>query len=194
MPTDRQHDEPDRTSDPTPAATPDRSTDQPTDAQAPSARRRPDSGEAVPAAVRRRLEHPPSDRFAVPSPEPDVHGSLPRTVAGAALPGLAGAVLLMVLASPLAVSEPLVLVALLTGIAAGRGARWGGARAVSPQRRRAIATAAVLLGIAAAQIVIWQLAIAEGGVLPLGEYLVAVFGPVAPLELIAGGAAAWATA
>ena len=173
---------------------PDPSRDQPTDGQPPSARQRPESGEAVPAAVRRRLEHPPSDRFAVPSPEPDVNGSLPRTLAGAALPSLAGAVLLVVLASPLAVSEPLVLVALLTGIAAGRGARWGGGGVVSRQRRRAIATAAVLLGIAAAQVAIWQLAIAEGGVLPLGEYLVAVFGPVAPLELIAGGAAAWATA
>jgi hypothetical protein len=164
------------------------------DGQAPSARRRPESGEAVPAAVRRRLEHPPSDRFAIPSPEPDMHGSLPRTVAGAALPSLAGAVLLVVLASPLAVSEPLVLVSLLTGIVAGRGARWGGGRVVSRQRRRAIATAAVLLGIAAAQVAIWQLAIAEGGVLPFGDYLVAVFGPVAPLELIAGGVAAWATA
>jgi hypothetical protein len=172
----------------------DEPTDQPTDAQAPIARRRPDSGEAVPAAVRRRLEHPPSDRFVVPSPEPDVSGSLPRTVAGAALASLAGAVLLVVLASPLAVSEPLVLVALVTGILAGRGARWGGGRVVSRQRRRAIATVAVVLGIAAAQVAIWQLAIAEGGVLPLGEYLVAVFGPVAPLELIAGGAAAWATA
>jgi hypothetical protein len=172
----------------------DEPTDQPTDGQPQSARPRPESGEAVPAAVRRRLEHPPSDRFAVPSLEPDVHGSLPRTVAGAVLPSLAGAVLLVVLASPLAVSEPLVLVALLTGIVAGRGASWGGGRVVSRQRRRAIATAAVVLGIAAAQVAIWQLAIAEGGVLPLGEYLVAVFGPVAPLELIAGGAAAWATA
>jgi hypothetical protein len=175
MPRDRQADEPEQNRVPTPAAT-------------------PESGEAVPAAVRRRLEHPPSDRFAVPSPEPDVRGSLPRTVAGAALPSLAGAVLLVVLASPLAVSEPLVLVALLTGIVAGRGARWGGGGVVFRQRRRAIATKAVLLGIAAAQVAIWQLAIAEGGVLPLGDYLLAVFGPIAPLELIAGGAAAWATA
>ena len=168
-------------------------TDQPTDRQPQSARPRPESGEAVPAAVRRRLEHPPSDRFGVP-PEPDLNGSLRRAVGGAALPSLAGAVLLVVLASPLALSEPLVLVALLTGIVAGRGARWGGGRVVSQRRRRAIATTAVLLGIAAAQIAIWQLAIAEGGVLPLGDYLLAVFGPIAPLELIAGGAAAWATA
>ena len=175
MPPDRQPDDPEGTGDPTPSAA-------------------PESGEAVPAAVRRRLEHPPSDRFAVPSPEPDVHGSLLRAVAGAALPSLAGAVLLVMLASPLAVSEPLVLVALLTGIVAGRGGRRGGGGVVSRQRRRAIATTAVLLGIAVAQVAIWQLAIAEGGVLPLGDYLLAVFGPIAPLELIAGGAAAWATA
>jgi hypothetical protein len=187
MPSD---DQPDTSRDPQPDVAPD----QPSDGQPPSARQSPESGEAVPAAVRRRLEHPPSDRFVVPSPEADVNGSLPRTVAGAALPSLAGAVLLVVLASPLAVSEPLVLVALLTGIVAGRGAKWGGGRVVSRQRRRAIATVAVVLGIAAAQVAIWQLAIGEGGVLPLGEYLVAVFGPVAPLELIAGGAAAWATA
>jgi hypothetical protein len=151
-------------------------------------------GETVPPAVRRRLERPPSDRFAVPELEPGRTGSLARTVAGAVLPSLAGAAIIVVMASPLAVSEPLVLVALLTGLAAGFGARWGGRESVSSRRRRAIAIAAVMLALAGAQVAIWQLAIAEGGVLPLGDYLLQVFGPIAPLELVAGGAAAWASA
>jgi hypothetical protein len=154
----------------------------------------PTPGETVPPAARRRLERPPSDRFALAEAEPDRSGSIPRAFVAAAVASLAGAAILVVLASPLALSEPLVLVALVTGLVAGRGARWGGGGVVSTRRRRMIATSIVLAAIAAAQVVVWQLAIGEGGVLPLGEYLVAVFGPVAPLELVAAGAAAWATA
>jgi hypothetical protein len=166
----------------------------PADPGVPGARPNPVPGETVPPAARRTLERPPSDRYAIREPESDRSGSTARTITGAAVPSLAGAAILIVLASPLALSEPLVLVALATGLAVGRGARWGGGRAVSTQRRRAIASAAVLLAIAVAQVAIWQLAIAEGGVLPLGDYLLQVFGPVVPLELVAGGAAAWASA
>jgi hypothetical protein len=121
-------------------------------------------------------------------------GSTVRAIVGAAVAGLAGAAVVVILASPLALSGPLVVVALITGLAAGRGVRWGGGARVSTQRRRAIATAMVVAAIAAAQVVVWQLAIAEGGVLPFGEYLLQVFGPVAPLELVAAGLAAWASA
>jgi hypothetical protein len=152
------------------------------------------SGETVPPAVRRRLERPPSDRFLIVERDAGRAGSIARAIAGAALPSLVGAAIVVVLASPVAVSEPLVLVALLTGLVAGFGARWGGRGAVSTKRRRAIAIAAVVLALAGAQVAIWQLAIGEGGVLPLGDYLLQVFGPVAPLELIAGGVAAWASA
>jgi len=177
---------------------PDESTDPPTDPPTrpgvPGARPDPVPGETVLPAARHRLEHPPSDRFAAAQREPDRGGSTVRAIAGAAAAGLAGAAILVILASPLALSEPLVLIALVTGLVAGRAARWGGGQAVSSRRRRAIAAAIVLVAIAAAQVVVWELAIAEGGVLPLGDYLVAVFGPVAPLELVAAGVAAWASA
>jgi hypothetical protein len=175
--------------------------DEPTEARTeappddvPGARPSPVPGEAVPPAARRRLERPPSDRFAIHEPEPVPTGSTVRSIVGAAVAGLAGAAVLVILASPLALSGPLVVVALAAGLAAGRGARWGGGRRVSTRRRRAIATAIVVAAIAAAQVIVWQLALAEGGVLPFGEYLLQVFGPVAPLELVAAGLAAWAAA
>jgi hypothetical protein len=151
-------------------------------------------GETVPPAARRRLERPPSDRYAIREPETAPTGSSARAIVAAAVASVAGAALIVILASPLALSEPLVLVALATGLAAGRAARWGGGRVVSSPARRTIATSIVVAAIAAAQVVVWQLAIAEGGVLPLGDYLLAVFGPVAPLELVAAGLAAWASA
>jgi hypothetical protein len=172
----------------------DSSTDEPTSSELPRPRPNPVPGETLPPAARRRLEHPPSDRFAVSDLEPESTGSLVRAIVGAAVSSLAGAATIVILASPLALSEPLVLVALVTGLIAGRAARSGGGRAVSRRSRRTIAAAIVLGAIAGAQIVVWQLALSEGGVLPLGEYLLQVFGPVAPLELVAAGAAAWATA
>jgi hypothetical protein len=156
--------------------------------------RSPVPGEAVPPAARRRLERPPSDRYAIREPETAPTGSFARAIVAAAVASLAGAGIVVILASPLALSEPLVLVALATGLAAGRAARWGGGGVVSGRVRRTIATSIVIAAIAAAQVVVWQLAIAEGGVLPLGDYLLAVFGPVAPLELVAAGLAAWASA
>ncbi len=169
-------------------------TDASTDPAVRGAQPKPVPGETVLPAARRRLERPPSDRFAIREPETARTGSTVRAIVGAAVASLAGAAILAILASPLALSEPLVLVALLTGLVAGRGARWGGGRVVSTRRRRVIATSIVLAAIAGVQVAVWQLAIAEGGVLPLGDYLVEVFGPVAPLEIVAGGVAAWATA
>ncbi len=164
------------------------------DSPTPGRRPNPVPGEAVPPAARRRLERPPSDRYAIREPETTPTGSTIRAVVGATVASLVGAAIVVILASPLALSEPLVLVALATGLAAGHAARWGAGRVASSRRRRAIAALVVIAAIAGAQIVVWQLAIAEGGVLPLADYLLTVFGPVAPLELVAAGAAAWATA
>ena len=151
-------------------------------------------GETVPAATRRTLDRPPSERYGGDTAPPEPSGSWAHAVVAAVVPALAGVALLVVLASPLAMSEPLVLVALAVGVAVGRGARWGGGTAVPAPQRRAIASIVVLIALAGAQVVIWRLAIGEGGVLPLVDYLLTVFGPVAPLELVVGTVAAWAAA
>ena len=121
-------------------------------------------------------------------------GSSPRAAVGAAIPAIAGAALLVLLASPLALVEPLVVIAVALGLAAGFGARWGGGNATPRSHRRAIAVVVAVIAVALAEFVVWRLALAEGGVLPIVDYEVQVFGPVALLQPLSAGIAAWATA
>lgn len=157
---------------------------------------RPTPGEVVRPA-QRMLERPPSGRY-VPSggtePSSARSGSLARALVGAIVPAAVGAIVLVVLASPLAVSEPLVVVALLLGLATGGGARLGGGGAVTVGRRRDLAVVVAVAAVAVAEVVVWQLALGEGGVLPFFDYQWTVFGPVALLQPLAAGLAAWATA
>ena len=142
----------------------------------------------------RTLERPPSERYASAAAAPSPGGSLPRALIGAVGPATIGGGLLVLLASPLAVVEPLVVVALLLGLGTGVGARLGGGSRVPVPRRRAIAVVAALAAVALAEIVVWRLALGEGGVLPFLDYQWLVFGPIAILQPVAAGLAAWATA
>jgi hypothetical protein len=154
-------------------------------------------GEVVPPG-HRVLAHPPSDRYATAGATADVSepptGSLARSAVGAVLPATAGAAILVVLASPLALVEPLVVVAVLLGLAAGLGARWGGGTATPRSRRRLIAVVVGVLAVVVAEFIVWRLALAEGGVLPFADYALQVFGPVAILQPLSAALAAWATA
>lgn len=117
-----------------------------------------------------------------------------RTLVGAVGPAAIGVAVLVLVGSPLAVSEPLVVVAVLLGLGAGFGARLGGGSRVPVRRRRAIAIAVALAGVAVAEVVVWQLALGEGGVLPFLDYQWLVFGPIAVLQPLAAGLAAWSAA
>ena len=156
---------------------------------------RPTPGEVV-RPSQRTLEHPPSERYASSPADTDAtpSGSAIRAVIGALGPAVVGGLLLVLFASPLAVSEPLVVVALLLGLGAGIGARFGGGTRVPVRRRRAIAVAAAIGTVVVAELAVWQLALGEGGVLPFLDYQWTVFGPVAILQPIVAGSAAWATA
>ena len=121
-------------------------------------------------------------------------GSVLRLFVAAFLAAVIGGALLIVLASPLAISEPLVIVAGLGGIATGLAARWGAGSVVSRSRSRRIAAAIAAVTVVIVQVAIWQLAIAQGGVLPLVDYLAETFGLAAPLELATAVVGAWATA
>jgi hypothetical protein len=143
----------------------------------------------------RPLQRPPSDRYAAAAETaPDPSGSVPRALVGAVGPAAIGAVLLVLLGSPLALSEPLVIVAVLLGLGTGAGTRLGGGTLVPTRRRRAIAVVVALLAVALAELAVWQLAIGQGGVLPFLDYQGLVFGPIAVLQPIVAGTAAWATA
>jgi hypothetical protein len=161
---------------------------------------RPTPGEVGPSPCevvrtpQRQLERPPSERYGAAAAPASPTGSVARAVVGAVGPAAVGAGLLVVLGSPLAIAEPLVVVALLLGLAAGAGARLGGGSRVAVPRRRAIAVTAAIAAVAVAEVVVWLLALAEGGVLPFLDYQWLVFGPAAFLQPVAAGLAAWATA
>lgn len=156
---------------------------------------RPTPGEVI-RPRQRTLERPPSERYADAAADdgPTLSGSAIRASIGALGPAAIGGLVLVMFASPLAVSEPLVLVALLLGLGTGVGARLGGGTRVPVRRRRTMAVAAALGAVVLAELAVWQLALGEGGVLPFFDYQWLVFGPVAVLQPIVAGSAAWATA
>ena len=163
--------------------------------------RRSIPGESVPPGARRLLDRPPGDRYArqdgdEPTDEATNHvgGSQARAVISGLVAGAIGGAVIVVLASPLAMAEPLVIVAAFAGIAIGLATRWGAGSVMPRSRSRRLAAAVAVLAIVVAQVVIWQLALSEGGVLPLADYLLQTFGLVVPLEAVAIVVGAWATA
>lgn len=160
----------------------------------PDATPQPTPGEVVRPA-QRPLERPPSERYATKvGAAPPPSGSVLRAILGAAVPAAIGGGLLVLLASPLALSEPLVVVALLVGLGTGRGAHFGGGTLVGHRRRRTIGVWFAVAAVALAEVVVWRLAIGEGGVLSFAEYQWLAFGPIAVLQPVAAGLAAWAAA
>ncbi len=163
-----------------------RSTDPPS-VQAP--------GETVPSSVRRVLDRPPSERYgSETAAEPGPSGSLARAAVFAILAAAAGVAILVEIGSPMALSEPLVLVAAFLGVATGIATRLGGGSLVPARRRRALAVVVAIVAVGVAEFIIWRLALSEGGVLGFVDYQLQVFGPVAILQPIAAAIAAWATA
>ena len=105
-----------------------------------------------------------------------------------------GAAILVEVASPMALSEPLVVVAVLLGVATGIATRLGAGTSVPASRRRALAVAVTLVAVGVAEFIVWRLALSEGGVLGFVDYQLEVFGPIAILQPIAAAIGAAATA
>jgi hypothetical protein len=152
-------------------------------------------GEAAP----RRLERPPSDRYAAAGTDgtSEAASGLTGPLAGAALVSLAAAIALVGVGALLASTAGLLFVAGIgggaTGLVLARAAvPRDGARPVS---RRTVGWLAVALAIGAvgvASVATWLIAQQEGGTLGLVDYLAATFGPFIPGEaVIAAAAAAW---
>jgi len=142
---------------------------------------------------RRRLDHPPSDRYrpAAPAGDEGVAAAadetpLPdreRVLRGIAV-GIGGAILMTLLGGPLSIVAGLVGAAGAIGYVVGAVMR--------PLRGAAVLVA--LGSVALGLVGIWLFAGIEGGVLGIVEYFADVQGLFVPVELIvAGGLAALAS-
>ena len=154
------------------------------------------AGEVVPPTVRRTLPRAPSERYAGLESEDGSAtpptGSMRRALVVALVPGVVGGGLLVLFGSPLAIPEALVAIALALGVATGLAARRGGGSRVPLRRRKTLAVAVAVVAVFVAELVVWRLALAQGGDLGFADYQLQAFGPVAILQPIAAALAAWA--
>jgi hypothetical protein len=147
----------------------------------------PPTDPGAPAAAepgeRRRLDHPPSDRYATPPPDDALDGLPSQRVIRALAAAVIGAAVMTLLGGPLSVTVGLLGIAAVTGWAVGSLARPSLGLAVG------IALGSVAVGLVG----IWLFARFEGGVLGLPDYLAAVHGLLVPLEFAVAGLVAAAT-
>ena len=142
----------------------------------------------------RRLDRPPSERYAAPDNEPPgpPPGSLVRAVAYGAVAAVSGAILTVLLGGVVALSAGLLVVWASAGNVIGMVTKLGGGTVVPATRRVVLAVILALLGVALGQVGLWWYAGTEGGVLPLVDYLATTFGVLVPLQaLLAIGFAWW---
>jgi hypothetical protein len=154
----------------------------------------PAAGPTAEPGERRRLDHPPSDRYqeagepAGPTPADGAvedATAVPlsrteRTLRGIAV-ALVGALAFVALGGPLSVTAGLVAVAGVIGWLTGMVVRPG----------KVIAAGLAVASVAVGLVGIWTFAGIEGGALPLLDYLAQVQGLLVPIELaVAGGLAA----
>jgi hypothetical protein len=137
---------------------------------------------------RRRLDHPPSDRYQTEpaagvteaeAPVPAPVSERERLLRGVAV-GLVGIIAMTLLGGPLSITTGLI------GAAGAIG--WVVGAVMRPLRIPAVAVA--LASVALGLVGIWIFAGFEGGVLGPIEYLADVQGILVPIELIAAGALA----
>jgi hypothetical protein len=150
----------------------------------------PDGGE-------RRLARPPSERFAreaepptEPS-EPADRASAARGVAFGATVAVLGAVIIVLLGGPMAISAGLLVAAVVLGYGVGLATVVGAADTLSGRARPWIAASLAGAGTLLGQLGLWLFARAVGGVLLPVDYLAQTFGPLVPLEILLAAGVAW---
>jgi hypothetical protein len=170
-----------------------------TDTESPTS----DSAPAPPTpGEQRRLDRPPGDRYlaaeaqaaADTAPREDPSASVVRGLALALVVALIGAVAIVFLGAIATITTGLILAAGAIGFGVGLALQVGAGVRLSPGRRIGLAIGLTVISIALGQLGIWQYARAEGGVLPLFDYLGEVFGPLVVVEFVAGAVVAWVAA
>jgi hypothetical protein len=157
----------------------------------------PTSTPATPDPIpgERRLAHPPSDRYRTPEPETPTRPVSPgRGLAYAAIVGIVGAVMIVVLGGVLTLTGGLFVVAAVIGYATAWALRVGGGSTIGDRRRAYLALGLALASVALGQLGLWLYALTEGGVLSLLDYLAEAFGPLVPIQAVIAGLVAWVTA
>ncbi|MEX2010846.1 MAG: hypothetical protein WEF51_01275 [Chloroflexota bacterium] len=156
----------------------------------------PEPGERRPAATEpRRLERPPSERYAAPSAgegeaAPPRRGPI-RGILLASGVGTIGSVASIALFALASVSAGLLVVSALTGLFVAEALRAGGGDTIPARLRRGLAVATAVESVVVAQLGIWLYARAEGGALGLVDYLAQTFGPLVPLQFAIAALVAW---
>jgi hypothetical protein len=140
----------------------------------------------------RRLDRPPSERYATPAESSAEATTLltgAQSVSIAGLIAVLGGLAIAFGGGLLAITAGLVIVAVAIGWGVGTVLTLGPARR-SP---RAIWASIALAcgGVALGQLGLWLVARQEGGVLGLVDYLAETFGFLVPLEFLGAAAAAW---
>lgn len=154
----------------------------------------PSAGPSAEPGERRRLDHPPSDRYADlgdepadDSPDVATAPAIPplteRILRGVAV-GLAGVIAFAILGGPLSVTFGLVAAAGAIGWIMGMVVRPG----------RALAAVLAVSSVALGLVGIWLFAGFEGGALGLVDYLAEVQGVLVAIELAVAGVLAAAAA
>ena len=150
----------------------------------------------------RRLARPPSDRYreAEAKAAADAAGhvrssaSLARGLAIALVVALVGALALVVFGAIATVTTGLIVVVGVIGFGVAAALQLGAGPGLSRRRRIVLAVGLTMGAIALGQLGIWQYGRAEGGVLPLIDYLAEVFGPLVIVEFVVGAVVAWVVA
>jgi hypothetical protein len=92
------------------------------------------------------------------------------------------------------VTTGLIVIAGAIGFGVAVALQLGAGARLSSRGRVLLAIALTVGSIGLGQLGIWQYARAEGGVLPLVDYLAEVFGPLVIVEFVIGAVVAWAVA
>jgi hypothetical protein len=121
---------------------------------------------------------------------PTARGSLARGIALSLAAAALGLIVFEALAVPLAFDTGLIVVAIFAGRVIGLGVRSGARASLARSRRVGLALLIAALWLVAAEVVNWLFAQAQGGVLPLGEYLIQVYGFQVVVQVVAALAVA----
>jgi hypothetical protein len=147
----------------------------------------------------RRLERPPSDRYAEVTDATTAAaegrgsgGSVLRGILLADVVAVVGAFVTVVLGGVVALSAGLLVVAAAVGYATGLALAFGAGSSIDRPTRPWVAVILAALGFLLGQVGLWWYASNEGGVLPLLDYLWQTFGVLVPVQaLLAVGFAYW---
>jgi hypothetical protein len=155
----------------------------------------------------RRLERPPSDRYAtagdatgdaavtdaaVGDAGATPTGSASRGLLFAAVVAVIGALITVLLGGVVSLSAGLLVVAAAVGYAIGLALAYGAGSSIDRPTRPWVAVIVAALGFLLGQAGLWWYASTEGGVLGPMDYLWQTFGVLVPIQaLLAVGSAYW---